>query len=97
MISCEWHTSGSRLSRHRRSDAALVRDRRLFAGSTRQQRARVPRRHAALRDVRVAGGGLRLRPGRISLVARFFWTWRMPFGGTHEAGWSLKHFLTGLH
>jgi hypothetical protein len=32
-----------------------------------------------------------------SLVARFFWTWRMPFGGTHEAGWSLKHFLTGLH
>ena len=65
MVSCEWHTSGSRLSRHRRSDAALVRDRRLFAGSTQQQRARVPRRHAALRDVRVAGGGLRLRPGRI--------------------------------
>jgi hypothetical protein len=31
------------------------------------------------------------------LVATYFWTWRMPFGGSHEQGWSLKHHLTGLH
>ena len=31
------------------------------------------------------------------LHATFFWTWRMPYGGSHEAAWSLKHYLTGLH
>ena len=35
--------------------------------------------------------------GSQGLFASFFWTWRMPFGGTHEYGWSLKHFLTGQH
>ncbi len=27
------------------------------------------------------------------LEAAFFWTWRMPYGGSHEWGWSLKHYL----
>jgi hypothetical protein len=30
-------------------------------------------------------------------VAQFMWGWRMPFGGTHEAMWSMKAYLTGLH
>ena len=29
--------------------------------------------------------------------ANFFWGWNMPYGGWHEAKWSLKHFLTGAH
>ena len=27
------------------------------------------------------------------LVAAFFWTWKMPYGGSHEASWSFKHYL----
>ena len=27
-------------------------------------------------------------------VTSFFWTWNMPYGGWHEAAWSLKHYLT---
>ncbi|GIQ81942.1 hypothetical protein KIPB_002989 [Kipferlia bialata] len=27
------------------------------------------------------------------LYASFFWTWRMPYGGTHEYAWSLKYYL----
>ncbi|GMH95071.1 hypothetical protein TrST_g1564 [Triparma strigata] len=27
------------------------------------------------------------------LFGAFFWTWKMPYGGTHEDAWSLKKFL----
>jgi hypothetical protein len=30
-------------------------------------------------------------------MAQFFWGWRMPMGGIHEAKWSLKFHLTGAH
>jgi len=30
-------------------------------------------------------------------MGQFFWGWRMPYGGTHEAMWSLKYHVTGLH
>merc|ERR1740121_3461121 len=30
-------------------------------------------------------------------MGSFFWGWRMPTGGTHEAMWSLKYHYTGLH
>jgi len=30
-------------------------------------------------------------------MAQFFWGWRMPQGGCHEAKWSLKFHLTGMH
>mmetsp|Transcript_5953 Transcript_5953/g.11279 ORF Transcript_5953/g.11279 Transcript_5953/m.11279 type:complete len:463 (-) Transcript_5953:46-1434(-) len=27
------------------------------------------------------------------LYGAYFWTWKMPYGGTHEEAWSLKNFL----
>jgi hypothetical protein len=27
------------------------------------------------------------------LEAAWFWTWKMPYGGSHEYAWSLKHYL----
>ena len=30
-------------------------------------------------------------------VAHFFWGWRMPMGGAHEATWSMKYTLSGVH
>jgi len=29
--------------------------------------------------------------------ANFFWGWKMPYGGWHEAKWSLKNYMTGKH
>lgn len=30
-------------------------------------------------------------------VAQFFWGWRMPMGGSHEAAWSMKYILSSVH
>ena len=30
-------------------------------------------------------------------VGQFFWGWRMPMGGAHEATWSMKYILSSVH